>query len=141
MGKDGEPDDITGLLRRVAEGDAAAADALYSAVLSQLKITARALMRGQPAGHSLQASALVNEAYLRLAGGAGFTWKDRQHFFCAAARAMKCILIDHARAKKRLKRQAPAPPSELDALVADYERRAIDLLALDEALQRLTEED
>lgn len=135
---DDEDEDITLLLRRMAEGDAEAGERLFRAVHAHLKAQARSLMRGQPAGHSLQASALVNEAYLKLARRRDGGWQDRQHFFCTAARAMRSILVDHARGKARAKRQAP---DALDVLADRYEERAIDLLALDESLGRLQAQD
>jgi RNA polymerase sigma factor (TIGR02999 family) len=136
LGEPGVPR-ITELLRRMAEGDAGAEADLLGHVYEDLRRVARGCMRGQPRGHTLQATALVHEAWLRLARARGFPWKDREHFLSVAARAMRQVLVDHARGKGRRKRGGGRRRHPLDAIVVTYEERAIDLLALDEALGRL----
>lgn len=94
-------------------------------------------MRGQPACHTLQATALVHEVLLKMWGETDPPWEDRARFLAAASKAMRHVLIDHARARARDKRQAPGERLPLDAITAAYEARAGDLIALDEALDRL----
>lgn len=125
---------LTVLLRRMSAGDHDAGDRALALLHGHLRALAGTLLAGQPDGHSLQVSALVNEAYLRLARGAG-GWNDRRHFLRVAARAMRSVLVDHARHAGRAKRQ-PAHDG-LDALVRSYAERAHDLLDLDRALERL----
>jgi len=98
-------------------------------------------MRGERQGHSLQTSALINEAYLRLAGSAPVAWENRTHFFAIAARMMRRILVDHARARRSLRRGGEDRPVALDEryLVAAEPPR--DLVALDDALAALSELD
>jgi RNA polymerase sigma factor (TIGR02999 family) len=94
-------------------------------------------MAGEGAGHSLQATALVNEAYLRLVDGKAVTWNDRAHFLAVSARIMRRILVDHARARRTLKRGGPAQKITFDdALVVAQEPRH-DFVALEDALQAL----
>lgn len=133
--------DITGLLQRAASGDAAAETSLFALLYDDLKRQAEALMRRQPRGHTLQATGLLHEAWLRVARRADVDWKSRGHFFGFAARAMRSVLVDHARAKGRGKRGAGRARVPLDALLLPYEDRAGDLLALDEALKRLALRD
>ncbi len=136
----GEPVDlrITDLLRRMSRGDAEAESALLAFLYEELHRVARACMRGQPPGHTLQATALVHEAYLRLVRLRDFPWKDRDHFLAVAARAMRSVLVDHARGKGRAKRGGKNRRRHpLDSVVVSYEERALDLLALNDALERL----
>ena len=99
-------------------------------------------MRGQPAGHTLQTTALVHEAYLRLVGGSSVEWKGRAHFFGVAAKAMRSILVDHARARAAAKRGGAAPAITLDeASATSAPREDVDVLALHDALDRLAELD
>ena len=107
------------------------------ALYEDLRAQARRWMKGQRPSHTLQATALVNEAYLKLARGTGTCWEDRRHFLAAASSAMRQILIDHARAKKRLKRQAPGQREPLDEVLIQYDNNAFDLEALDSALEEL----
>jgi len=136
-----EPEDggFESLLARIEEGDPAAAESLYLKVHSSIYRRARQLMRGQPAGHSLQATALVNEVYLRLARRR--SWADRQHLLLTAARAMRQILVDHSRRKSSKKRDGVRASEPLDEIVIEYEERSEDLGALNEALTRLSEFD
>jgi RNA polymerase sigma factor (TIGR02999 family) len=125
------------LLRDVEAGTDGAGEALFQLVHTELRRRAEALMRRQPRGHTLQATALVGEAYLRLFSGAPVHWNDHKHFLLAASRAMRHTLVDHARAKARLKRAGDRIDSPLDDLVVEYEDRALDIEALQRALARL----
>jgi RNA polymerase sigma factor (TIGR02999 family) len=127
----------TELLNRAARGEAGAARELAPLVYEKLRSLARRYMEKEPAGQTLDATALVHEAYLRLTGGADVAWKSRAHFFGAAAQAMRRILIERARRYRRVKRGAGWKRVSLDALAAPIEERAAEILALDEALDRL----
>jgi RNA polymerase sigma factor (TIGR02999 family) len=140
-----EPEVAT-LLAQFRHGDTLASDKLLALLYSELHQLAKAMMHGRSAGHTLQATALVHEAYVKLAGNHEKPWNDRAHFLAVAAKAMRCVLIDHARAKMRAKRDAGIEHSRLDEnaidqIVITYEDRALDLLALDEALERLARFD
>src|SRR5919202_4367960 len=108
------PQEITRLLADWAGGDRGALDRLTPLVHAELRRIARRQMGGERQGHTLQATALVNEAYLRLAGGEGFEWKDRAHFYAVCAQVMRHVLIDHARAHARDKRGGGAVQLALD---------------------------
>ncbi len=112
-------------------------DAHLARLYGELHEAAARLMQGQPAGHTLQPTALVHEAYLRLAGGPESSWVDHSYFFALAARAMRHVLIDHARGRNRDKRPPRERKVELDGVLVAYEDRAIDIVALDEALSLL----
>lgn len=130
--------EVTRCLHRLRTGDAAAASELLDLVYAELRRTAAAAMRDERAAHTLDPTALVHEAWLRLLGEQAKPFADRQHFLRAAARAMRRILIDHARARRRKKRGgdlAPHEPTVEWLLAADV--RQLDLLALDEALDQL----
>ena len=106
-----------------------------SVLYKELHRRASRYMRGQEGGHTLQATALVNEAWVRLNKAEGpREWKDQDHFLASASRAMRCVLVDHARRKHR--RGGPMLELPLD-LVSEFENRAVDLLALDGALEEL----
>jgi len=128
---------ITRILERVQRGEAGAADELFRRVFDELHALARNHMRAQGPAHTLQPTALVHEAYLRLFRGVDPAYQDRSHFLRAASRAMRCVLVDHAREKGRVKRTAPGERQPLDGLGELFEERAQDLVALDEALERL----
>jgi RNA polymerase sigma factor (TIGR02999 family) len=130
------PPDVTRLLQAWSDGDAAALDRLFSAVYRELHRQAERYMRGQSPGHTLQATALVNEAYLRLAGGQSVDWKGRAHFFGVAAKAMRSILVDHARARGASKRGGGAEPVTL-ATLGETPGQSVEVLELDEALRGL----
>lgn len=102
---------------------------------------ARRHLAHQPDGHTLQATALVHEAYLRLCRPGASPYQGRDHFMAVAAVAMRTVVVDHARRKAAGKRSAAGGRVELDALVREYEDRAGDLLELDQALARLAEAD
>jgi RNA polymerase sigma factor (TIGR02999 family) len=133
--------DTVRLLRRLGEGDERAADELLPLLYQELRSIAGRLMAGERRSHTLQATALVHEAWLRLGGGAGAEAEDRKHFLRLAARAMRRVLVDHARAKRAGKRGGDRTPQPLAEDLAFYEDRPEDLLALDEALTRLGEHD
>jgi RNA polymerase sigma factor (TIGR02999 family) len=131
---------ITQLLAAVSSGEPQAAEKLLPLVYEELRqAAARQLARERP-GQTLQATALVHEAYLRVAGGAEL-WENRRHFFAAAAEAMRRILVERARRKRRVRHGGDHRRVELDADEIPIETPAVDLLALDEVLDRLAAED
>lgn len=135
----GMPGDLTSLINRARNGDREADAALFERIESELHHLAEAQMRGERRGHTLQATALVNEAYVRIAGRAALRFEDRSHFMRAVAQVMRHLLVDHARARKRLKRggdNRQEPQSPLDTIV---ERSGVDLVALNDALEQLAE--
>jgi RNA polymerase sigma factor (TIGR02999 family) len=132
---------VTELLRAAQAGDAAAADRLMAAVYEQLHQLARARMAQLPPGQTLQATALVNEAYLRLTDKADVTWESRKHFFFAAARAMRDILVEQARRKAGPVRGGGRRRQELDEACAVIEPPAENVLAIHEALEEMEKED
>ena len=136
--------EVTRILAAIEQGDARAAEQLLPLVYEELrKLAAQRMAREQP-GQTLQATALVHEAYLRLVGDGGVAWDNRRHFFAAAAEAMRRILIDQARRHQSAKHggtRQRVPLDELAALAAPDAVPADDLLALDEALQQLEAED
>lgn len=140
MAPERDPQEVTRLLRAWSAGDAEAADRLMRLVYDELHVIASARMRAEPPEHTLQSTALINEAYLRLAGS-DFSWSDRGHFFAAAARAMRRVLTDHARGKGRQKRGGGLDRVTLTNLPGEEADDRIDLLALDEAIEELSEQD
>lgn len=138
MNEDGS--DITGALREWSGGDREALERLLPLVFKELHRQAAAYLRRERADHTLQATALINEAYLKLVDQAPQDFKDRSHFFAISARLMRQILVDHARTRLREKRGGrQAVRVQLDEAVDAGGRPAdIDLIALDEALQRLS---
>jgi RNA polymerase sigma-70 factor, ECF subfamily len=130
---------LTKMLREWGAGDETARDRLIPMVYEQLHRIARQHFRRERAGHTLQTTALVNEAYLRLVGQS-VSWHSRDHFFGIAARLMRQILVDHARARQRLKRGENPQQISLSA-AEDVEEQGSDLLALNEALETLSEVD
>src|SRR5262245_48878940 len=132
---------LTALLRAVQAGDAAAADRLLAAVYEQLHQLARARMAHLPPGQTLQPTALVHEAYLRLTGKSDVTWESRQHFFFAAARAMRDILVEQARRKAGRVRGGGRRRQELDEACAVVEPPGDNVLAVHEALGELEQQD
>jgi RNA polymerase sigma-70 factor (ECF subfamily) len=134
------PEDFTVLLRRMGSGDAHATTDLFTLVYGTLRAQARSAMRGQPRSHTLQPTALANEVFLKLANQR-VAWEGRSHFLCVAAQAMRSVLVDHAKGKGRRKRKAAGRRINLDEHVAAFESRSAHLLDLDEALQRLAQDD
>lgn len=132
---------ITELLEKVAAGDSRASAELLPIVYDELRKLARSWMAAAPSGQTLQPTALVHEAYLRLVATPGSDWHNRRHFFFAAARAMRDILIEQARRKATLKRGGGRKRVNPENLVLAIESPAHDMLALDEALEELKVED
>ena len=134
-------DHITELLRQARDGDEGALGELYPLIYEQLRALATAQMRNERDGHTLQPTALVNEAFLKLVDHDRASYNDRGHFMAIAATAMRRVLIDHARARGREKRGGGARKVALDDVLAGADARGLDLLALDEALQKLAAMD
>ncbi len=132
-----QPEEVTQLLLDWSNGDQAAFDALMPLVYNQLRQMAHRYMSQERPGHTLQTTALVNEAYLRLIDQRQVHWQNRAHFFAVAAQAMRRILIDHARKQRYAKRGGGARKISLDEAAVMSQERAADLLALDEALKSL----
>lgn len=132
---------ITAMLRAWSDGEQPASEELIRAVYGQLRRQARRQLRREHRNHTLDTSALINEAYLKLVEQRSVKWQDRGHFFALAAELMRRILVDHARTKHRQKRGGPYETLALDDMAANYKIESkpvnIDLLALDEALERL----
>lgn len=129
---------VTQLLARLSAGDGDAVDRLFPLVYQQLRQAAEGVLRSERAGHTLQPTALVHEAYLKLVGSGKIPARDRSHFLSIAARAMRQILVDHARrrgARKRGKGETPVP---LEFPIADGAMLFDELVALDDALDRLS---
>lgn len=131
------PSEVTRILATLSDGDRAAAAELLPVVYGELRALADRQLRKERIDHTLQATALVHEAYLRLVKGEPVTWENRGHFFRVAAAVMRHILVNHARDRGRLKRGGGRQKVPLDDAVAVFEERALDLVALDEALTRL----
>jgi RNA polymerase sigma factor (TIGR02999 family) len=137
-----EPDQpVTELLRAAQAGDAAAAERLMAIVYEQLHRMARARMAQLSPGQTLQPTALVHEAYLRLTDKSDVSWESRQHFFFAAARAMRDILVEQARRKSGPARGGGRHRQELDEACAVLEPPADNILAVHEALDELEKQD
>ena len=132
---------ITELLRAAQAGDAAAAGRLLAVVYEQLHGLARARMAQLPPGQTLQPTALVHEAYLRLTDKSDVSWESRQHFFFAAARAMRDILVEQARRKAGPARGGGWRREELDDACAALEPPADNVLEVHEALEELEKQD
>jgi RNA polymerase sigma factor (TIGR02999 family) len=131
--------EITRLLEKMREGDPQAQEDLWSHVYRELRILAASKMAHESPGHTLQATALVHEAWLRLGGGKGAGFPTRAYFFAAAGEAMRRILVEAARRKKRLKHGGNLERVEIDHVALAAPLPDDDLLALDEALTRLAE--
>ncbi|MCC7154214.1 MAG: sigma-70 family RNA polymerase sigma factor [Bryobacterales bacterium] len=135
------PGEVTLLLGRLKAGDPAAQSQLMNVVYDELRRLAAKLMRDESPGHSLQATALVNEAYMRLVNVNEVDWQGRAHFFAIAAQIMRRVLVDHARHKKAQKRGGGQGTLNLDDAVVFASQHSPQLLALDEALSRLEQID
>jgi RNA polymerase sigma factor (TIGR02999 family) len=135
--------EVTRILTAIEQGDAHASDELLPLVYQELRRLAAQRMKQEKPGQTLQATALVHEAYIRLVGSENQNWDSRGHFFAAAAEAMRRILIENARRKKRLKRGGDRQKVDLDQVIATDDNDIItdDLIALDEALEKLTVEE
>jgi RNA polymerase sigma-70 factor, ECF subfamily len=135
------PNEVTGLLRAWGEGDETALQKLVPVVYDQLHAAARRYMAGERLGHTLQATALIHETYLRLVNVRQVKWQNRAHFFAICAQLMRRILVDFARSHGYQKRGGGAQRVDFDeALMVGSEPEA-NLVALDEALRRLAEVD
>lgn len=133
--------DFTRILNEARQGNSAAAEELLPVVYEELRRLAAFKMRNEASNHTLQATALVHEAWMRLAGPDQPGWENRAHFFGAAAEAMRRILVDHARRKQSQKRGAGVAHQELDEGSLVLAAPADELLAVHEALDRLAAED
>jgi len=133
--------EVTRILNAIERGDVQATDELLPVVYEELRLLAAQKLAHESPGQTLQATALVHEAYLRLLGDEGQTWENRAHFFAAAAEAMRRILIDNARRKRRLKRGGGQEKVELDEAEPATNGPDDDLIALDEALEKLARLD
>jgi len=142
-------DDVTRILAEARAGNLQAAERLFPLVYRELRALAGRYLGHQRPGHTLQPTALVHEAYVKLVSSAdredggrqGLSWSDRGHFFATAALAMRQILVNHAKSRGRQKRGGGRAQLILDEAAVLVEARAIDLIALDEALTRLAERD
>ncbi len=132
--------DVSQLLQAWSNGDTSALDRLIPIVYDQLRRLAGRYMRGEAKGHSLQTTALVNEAYLRLTGYDRMQWQNRAHFFAVSAQLMRRILVEHARSHN-LKRGAGAQHVSLDEAHTIGRTRAAEMVALDDALNELARLD
>ena len=133
--------DVTQILGQIEEGDGQAAEKLLPLVYDELRKLAAAKMAQEAPGQTLQATALVHEAYIRLVDVEGAQhWDSRRHFFSAAAESMRRILVERARRKKRLKRGGELKRVPLDEVEIEVEATKLDLVALDEALVKLAAE-
>lgn len=131
------PGSVTGLLLAWGQGDEVALERLVPLVERELHRIARRCMAGERAGHSLQATALVNEAYVRLVDAQHINWQDRAHFLAMSARLMRRILVDSARAKGYQKRGGDVVKVTLDEALVPATERAIDVVRLNDALEAL----
>lgn len=135
--------DVTRILNAIEEGDARAADRLLPLVYEELRTLAAQKLSHESPGQTLQATALVHEAYLRLVGLEKHSWQSKGHFFMAAAEAMKRVLVDYARQKKSLKRGGGHERVPLDDISVPQDKLPLsdDLVDLDEALEKLSKVD
>jgi RNA polymerase sigma factor (TIGR02999 family) len=133
--------DVTRVLNAIEQGDSSAGEKLLPLVYEELRRMAAQKMAAELSGHTLQATALVHEAWLRLAGSEDRNWQNRAHFFGAAAEAMRRILVDHARRRQSQKRGGGSNREELDESILVLTAPPDELLAVHEALDTLAKED
>ena len=131
-----KPQTVTRLLGDIRAGEESAVHELFPLVYEELRVLARACFGGERSGHTLQPTAVINEAWLKLSGGVDQI-EDRHHFFALASRAMRQVLTDHARASKRMKRGGGAHRVTLDEQLHGACSRSLDLIELDDTLERL----
>ncbi|MFH1748429.1 MAG: sigma-70 family RNA polymerase sigma factor [Planctomycetota bacterium] len=136
-----QPDAITELLAAAGQGEVCAKNQLWALVYDELHRVAQRQMAREGSGHTLQTTALVNEAYLRLVGDQDIHWNSRRHFFAAAANAMRRICIDYARQRGSLKRGAGARPEPFEDGPGICHNDLAEVLAVDEALEKLRQQD
>jgi len=129
--------DVTILLEKAGDGDTSAVNRLMPLVYDELRALAESCLQRERPDHTLQATALVNEAYLRLVKQEDVKWQNRAHFFAVAAQAIRRILVDHARTHGRAKRGGGHQRVCLDEDLVVPEERDLDLVALDEAMEKL----
>ena len=129
--------EVTGLLHAWRAGDPQAGEELFARIYGELKRIAAAQLRGERPGHTLQPTAIVNEAFLRLMRQQGIDWRDRAHYFGLASTMMRRVLVDHARARNRRKRRSDETPTALLATSCDTPQA--ELIDLDRALERFAE--
>lgn len=129
--------DVTRMLRDWRDGDQGALDKLIPVVYDELRRQAARYLRRERPGHTLQTTALIHEAYLRLVDQQRVEWQNRAHFYAIAARLMRQILVDHARKRQALKREAGDIKVPLEEAMLTSPDRSLDLVTLDEALTRL----
>ncbi|MHC4942578.1 MAG: sigma-70 family RNA polymerase sigma factor [Planctomycetota bacterium] len=134
-------EDVTRLLADLSAGKKGAAEALMPLLYDELRALARHYMRGERVDHTLQTTALVHEAYLRLGGKMETAWENKAHYMRVAARAMRHVLIDHARRKRAAKKGGTWKKESLDKAAEILEEASIDLLAVDQALSDLAKID
>lgn len=133
--------DVTRILKAIERGNAKATDELLPRVYEELRLLAAQKLSHEPPGQTLQATALVHEAYIRLVGDEAQRWDSRGHFFAAAAEAMRRILVENARRKGRLKHGGDRRRVDLLSIDPATEGLSQDILALDEAIDKLAQED
>jgi RNA polymerase sigma factor (TIGR02999 family) len=133
--------EVTELLIEWSNGDKAALDKLMPLIHEELRRLAHHYMSNERPGHTLQTTALVNEAYLRLVNRKGVHWQNRAHFFAIAATLMRSILVDHARSHASAKRGGGGPKVEIDEAMIVSQERAAEVLALDDVLTKLAKFD
>jgi len=133
--------DVTRILNAIEQGDPKAADELLPLVYEELRLLAAQKLSHEPPGQTLQATALVHEAYIRLVGDEPQSWNSRGHFFAAAAEAMRRILVENARRKRRMKHGDGLRRVDFDNVEVAVEGLSENMIALDEALARLFQED
>lgn len=129
--------DVTQMLRAMSEGEASAPERLLPIVYDELRRLAHGYMKNERSDHTLQATALVHEAYIQLVDWKNVSWQNRAHFFAAAAQMMRKILVDHARERNALKRGGGARTIALDDAVSFPDQSNVDLMSLDAALSEL----
>lgn len=135
------PAEVTSLLNKLTQGDQSAAEKLVPLVYDELRQIAERRLRHERPNHTLQATALVNEAYLKLAVQQGMKWQNRAQFFAVASQAMRRILVDYARRRQRLRRGGKQKKIALDEVVLFSSDRTAEVLAVNESLSKLEKLD
>lgn len=133
--------DVTEMLKAVRAGDSSAPEKLLPIVYEELRKLAHGYMKNERADHTLQATALVHEAYVQLVDWKNVSWQNRAHFFALAAKLMRNILVDHARERNAKKRGGGVPAIALDDAVSFPDQQTVDLIILDDALEELNKFD
>jgi len=141
MQGEGDPGPVSRILQAAKAGEPVDQNALFALVYAELKSMAGRQMAGERTGHTLQPTALVHEAYVRLVGGAPVEWANRAHFFFCAAEAMRRILVEHARARSRKKRGGDRRRASLNLAELTAEENPEEFVAVDDAIRRLEESD